>query len=191
VAKANAASADSTLLPARKHWALLLTLGILMIILGTIGLFQPIAYTLATVILFGALLLVSGGAGIATAFKLDDWKGKLAAIILSILYIGAGALMLLHPVIGALSLTVVVGAFLLASGVIKIWIGATHREQSSWGWGWVVASGLLSVLLGILIYAQFPGSGLWVLGLFLAIELLFDGWGLVMLAFALQAITEA
>ena len=85
-------------------------------------------------------------------------------------------------------MTLVVGAFLLASGVIKIWIGVAHREQS--GWGWVVASGLLSVLLGILIYAQFPGSGLWVLGLFLAIELLFDGWGLVMLAFALQAITE-
>jgi uncharacterized membrane protein HdeD (DUF308 family) len=188
VAKANATSPDPTLLPARKNWALLLTLGFLMIILGTIGLFQPIAYTLATAILFGALMLVSGGAGIATAFKLDDWKGKAAAIILSLLYLGAGALMLLHPVLGALSLTLVVGAFLLASGVIKIWIGVAHREQS--GWGWVVASGLLSVLLGILIYAQFPGSGLWVLGLFLAIELLFDGWGLVMLAFALQAITE-
>jgi uncharacterized membrane protein HdeD (DUF308 family) len=106
VAKANAASADPTLLPARKHWALLLTLGILMIILGTIGLFQPIAYTLATVILFGALMLLSGGAGIATAFKLDNWKGKLAAIILSL-----------------------VGAFLLASGVIKIWIGVTHRSR--------------------------------------------------------------
>jgi uncharacterized membrane protein HdeD (DUF308 family) len=189
MANAQMALAEATLLPASRHWALLLTLGILMIVLGTIGLFQPIAYTLATTILFGALMLVSGGAGIATAFKLENWKGKAAAILLALLYLVAGGFMLLHPVLGALSLTLVVGAFLLASGLIKIWLGFTHREQNAWGW--VVASGVLSLLLGILIYAQFPGSGLWVLGLFLAIELLFDGWGLVMLAFALHAIKEA
>jgi uncharacterized membrane protein HdeD (DUF308 family) len=188
VAKATAASIEEALLPARKHWTLLLALGILMVILGTIGFFQPIAYTLATTILYGALLLVAGGAGIVTAFRLDDWKGKAAAILLSLLYLIAGAFLLLHPVLGALSLTLVVGAFLFASGLIKIWMGFSHREQS--GWGWLVASGLLSLLLGILIYAQFPGSGLWVLGLFLAIELIFDGWGLVVLAVVLHAIKE-
>jgi uncharacterized membrane protein HdeD (DUF308 family) len=186
VANAKIASVEAALLPARKHWTLLFTLGILMAFLGTIGLFQPIAYTLATTILFGALLLVSGGAGIATAFRLEDWKGKAAVFLFALLYLVAGALMLLHPVMGALSLTIVVAAFLLASGVVKIWIGLSHREQS--GWGWVVASGVLSLLLGVLIYAQFPGSGLWVLGLFLAIELLFDGWGLIMLALALLAL---
>jgi uncharacterized membrane protein HdeD (DUF308 family) len=159
-----------------------------MVILGTFGLFQPVIYTLATVILYGALLLVGGAAGIVTAFRLDNWKGRLAAIVLSILYLVAGAIMLLHPVLGALSLTLVVGAFLLASGLIKIWMGFSHRKQS--GWGWLVASGVLSLLLAILIYAQFPGSGLWVLGLFLAIELIFDGWGVMMLAFVLQAIKE-
>jgi uncharacterized membrane protein HdeD (DUF308 family) len=188
LARAESASVEPELLPARKHWALLLALGVLMVILGTIGLFQPVVYTLATTILYGALLLVGGGAGIVTAFRLDNWKGRLAAILLSILYLVAGAIMLLYPVLGALSLTLVVGAFLLASGLIKIWMGFSHREQS--GWGWLVASGLLSLLLGILIYAQFPGSGLWVLGLFLAIELIFDGWGLMMLAFVLQAIKE-
>jgi uncharacterized membrane protein HdeD (DUF308 family) len=183
------ASAEEVLLPATKHWTLLLTLGILMVVLGTIGFFQPIAYTLATTVLFGALLLVSGGAGIATAFGLENWKGKAAAILLALLYLVAGGLMLLHPVLGALSLTLVVTAFLIASGLIKIWMGVTHREQSAWGW--VVASGVLSLLLGILIYLQFPGSGLWVLGLFLAIELIFDGWALVMLAFALHTLKEA
>jgi uncharacterized membrane protein HdeD (DUF308 family) len=188
MAKSQTAAVEAAFLPAKKHWALLLTLGILMVFLGTVGLFQPIAYTVATTILFGALLLVGGGAGIVTAFRLEDWKGKAAAILLALLYLAAGAIMLIYPVLGALSLTLVVSAFLAASGVIKVWLGFTHREQS--GWGWVVASGVLSLLLGILIYAQFPGSGLWVLGLFLAIELIFDGWGLIVLAFVLQAIEE-
>jgi uncharacterized membrane protein HdeD (DUF308 family) len=95
----------------------------------------------------------------------------------------------LHPVLGALSLTLVVAAFLVASGAVKMWMGFSHREQK--GWGWIVASGLLSAVLGILIFAQFPGSGLWVLGLFLAIELTFDGWGLVMLALAARQATDA
>jgi len=187
-AKAEVAMAKAALGEAKKHWILLLTLGILMIVLGTIGLFQPIAYTLATTIFFGALLVVAGGTGIAASFKLHGWKGKAAAIVLALLYLAGGALLLLHPVLGALSLTLVVAAFLTAAGVVKIWMGFAHKEQS--GWGWIVASGALSILLGILIYAEFPGSGLWVLGLFLAIELMFDGWGLVMLALAVHAAKE-
>jgi uncharacterized membrane protein HdeD (DUF308 family) len=75
-----------------------------MVILRTIGLFQPIAYTLATAIFFGALLLISGGVRIVTAFSLEDWKGKAATILLAFLYLIAGTLTILHPVIGALSL---------------------------------------------------------------------------------------
>ena len=157
-----AAMTAALLGPAKKHWVLLLALGILMIVLGTLGFFQPIAYTVATAILFGALLLVSGGTGIVAAFKMEGWKGKTAAILLALLYLIAGALLLLHPVLGALSLTLVVAAFLTASGLVKIWMGFTHREQH--GWGWLVASGVLSLVLGFLIYAEFPGRacGCWV-----------------------------
>jgi uncharacterized membrane protein HdeD (DUF308 family) len=122
VAKADAKSVEAALLPAKKHWGLLLTLGILMTLLGTIGLFQPVAYTLATTILYGALLLVSGGAGIATSFRLEKWKAKAVAILLSLLYLAAGVLLLLYPVMGALSLTIVVGA----SSSLQVW--------SKFGW---------------------------------------------------------
>ena len=181
--------AAAVLGPVKKHWVLLLALGLLMIVLGMVGFFQPIAYTVATTIFFGALLLVTGGTGIVAAFKLEGWKGKTAAILLALLYLIAGVFLMLHPVLGALSLTLVVAAFLVASGAVKIWMGFSHREQN--GWGWLVASGLLSIALGILIYAQFPGSGLWLLGLFLAIELMFDGWGLVILALAAHQAKEA
>ena len=184
-----AAIAATVLGPAKKHWVLLLVLGILMIVLGMLGFYQPFVYTVATVVFFGALLLVAGGTGIVAAFKLEGWKGRGGAILLALLYLIAGVLLVLHPVLGAMSLTLVVAAFLVVSGVVKIWMGFTHREQK--GWGWIVASGLLSAVLGILIYAQFPGSGLWVLGLFLAIELLFDGWGLVIMALAAHQAKEA
>jgi uncharacterized membrane protein HdeD (DUF308 family) len=184
-----AAIAAAVLGPVKKHWVLLLVLGILMIVLGMLGFYQPFVYTVATVVFFGALLLVAGGTGIVAAFKLEGWKGRGGAILLALLYLIAGVLLVLHPVLGAMSLTLVVAAFLVVSGVVKIWMGFTHREQK--GWGWIVASGLLSAVLGILIYAQFPGSGLWVLGLFLAIELLFDGWGLVIMALAAHQAKEA
>ena len=173
---------------AKKHWVLLLILGIMMIIFGMIGFMQPVAYTVATTVLFGALLLVNGGAGIVTAFKLEGWKGKTAVILLALLFIATGMMLILHPVLAAISLTLLVGAFLIASGGIKAWLGVSHREHK--GWGWIVASGAISFLLGILIFGGFPGSGLWLLGLFVAIELLFDGWGLVMLAIAAQAARE-
>lgn len=178
--------AEAILAPASKHWGLILTFGILMIVLGTIGFFQQMVYTVATVVFFGALMLVAGGAGLVSATKLNGWKGKASAILLSVLFLLTGALMILHPILTELSLTLIVAGFLLAAGASKFWMGFSHRERH--GWYWIVANGVLSFLLGLLILGGFPGSGLWLLGLFLAIELIFDGWGAVALAFAAREI---
>ncbi len=180
--------AEMILLPASKHWGTILTLGILMTVLGTIGFFQPMAYTVATVVFFGALLLVAGGAGIVAAFKLRGWPGMTSAILIAALFILTGAAMLMHPIITGFSLTLLIAGFLIATGAAKCWLGFTHKERH--GWGWIVANGATSVLLGFLIFGGFPGSGLWVIGLFLAIELVFDGWGAVVLALAAREIDE-
>jgi uncharacterized membrane protein HdeD (DUF308 family) len=177
-----AAAATGVLMALKKHWVMILSLGVLMIVLGILGLNQPMAYTVATVVFFGAVLLVIGGAGIVTAFKLEGWSGRVGAILLALLYAITGVLLLMHPVLGALTLTLLVAAFLFAGGLVRIWMGFTHRAQG--GGFWVIVSGLLSIVLGYLIYSSFPGSGVWVLGLFLAIQLLFDGWALVLLALA-------
>ena len=89
---------------AKRHWVLLLILGIMMIIFGMIGFMQPVAYTVATTVLFGALLLVNGGAGIVTAFKLEGWKGKTAVILLALLFIATGMLLILPDTPAALGL---------------------------------------------------------------------------------------
>ena len=180
--------AELLLAPASKHWGLILTLGILMIVLGTVGFFQPLAYTVATVVFFGALLLVAGGTRIVAAFKLRGWPGMVSAAVLAGLFVLTGVMMLMHPILSGLSLTLVIAAFLIAAGSAKCWLGFTHKERH--GWGWIVANGATSILLGILIFGGFPGSGLWIIGLFLAIELIFDGWGAVALALAAREIDE-
>jgi uncharacterized membrane protein HdeD (DUF308 family) len=180
--------AELLLVPASRHWGMLLTLGILMIVLGTIGFFQPMAYTLATVVFFGALLLVAGGAGLVSAFRLDGWAGKASGILLAALFVLTGALMIMHPILSGLSLTLVAASFLIAAGAAKCWMGFSHRERR--GWGWIALNGGLSILLGVLIFGGFPGSGLWIIGLFLAVELMFDGWGAVAIAFAAREVAE-
>jgi uncharacterized membrane protein HdeD (DUF308 family) len=180
--------AEWVLVPASQHWGMILTLGILMIVLGTIGFFQPMVYTVATVVFFGALLLVAGGAALVSAFKLKGWPGKSSGVALAALFVLAGILMLMHPILSGLSLTLIAAFFLIAAGGAKCWMGFSHRERH--GWGWIVGNGALSILLGLLIFAGFPGSALWVIGLFLAIELIFDGWGVVALALAAREIAE-
>jgi len=124
--------AAAVLGPVKKHWVLLLSLGILIMVLGVAGLHQPLAYTLATTIFFGALLLLSGGAGLVAAFKLEGWRGKSPAILIAIVYVLTGGLLILHPVFGALSLTLLVAAFLAVSGLAKIWMALGHRELPGW-----------------------------------------------------------
>lgn len=172
---------ERILLPASRHWGLLLAWGILALVLGTVGFFQPLAYSIGVAIFFGAMLLVSGGAGLVMAWRIDGWKGKTGAVLMALFSILAGGLMLFNPVLAAESLTLVVSAYLIAMGLTKAWIGFTHREAK--GWGLIVLSGLISLALGVVLLLGWPGSGLWALGLFLSIELIFDGWAAIVFAF--------
>ena len=93
------------------------------------------------------------------------------------------------PWAGALALTIVLAVFLIVEGIFKIMMAMRVRDHS--GWGWLLASGVLSVILGVLIWAEWPASGLWVIGLLVGIQLLFTGWSLVMLALAARAHRQA
>ena len=110
------------------------------------------------------------------------WRGFLLELLSAVLYLGVGILLLVNPLEGALALTIVLAAFLVVEGIFKIIMAMRVRDHD--GWGWLLASGILSVTLGVLIWAQWPASGLWVIGLLVGIQLLFTGWSLVMLALA-------
>jgi uncharacterized membrane protein HdeD (DUF308 family) len=99
-----------------------------------------------------------------------------------LLYLAVGILLLVNPLEGALALTIVLAVFLIVEGIFKIITALRVRDHD--GWGWLLASGIMSVILGLLIWAEWPASGLWVIGLLVGIQLRFTGWALVMLALA-------
>jgi uncharacterized membrane protein HdeD (DUF308 family) len=163
----------------RRNWGWFLALGILEIILGTIAIGASVIATVVTVVFFGWLLLVGGGLSAVHAFWRKQWRGFFLDLATGILYIVAGFFMVAEPAAAAVSLTLLIAMFLLIGGIFRIVVALTgHLEH----WGWVLLNGVITAGLGILIWRQWPLSGLWVIGLFVGIEMIFYGWSLVMLS---------
>ena len=161
----------------RKHWGWLLFMGIILVILGIIGLGMSTALTITSVLFFGFMMIAAGILQLIDAFKAEGWKSILAYVLISILYIIAGILMIYDPIFSAMWLTLAIAGIIIAVGILRIIMGFQIKPVK--GWGWTVFSGVISILLGIMIIAQWPVSGLWVIGMFVAIELIMQGWAMV------------
>jgi uncharacterized membrane protein HdeD (DUF308 family) len=172
-----------------RNWGWLLALGILMIILGVVAMAAPVVATIAIQVMLGWLLVISGIAEGIHAFMVKEWRGFLLELLSAVLYLGVGLLLLVDPLKGAVALTLILAVFLLVEGIFKIITALRVRDHR--GWGWLLASGIVSVVLGVLIWAQWPASGLWVIGLLVGIQLLFTGWSLVMLALVARGHRQA
>lgn len=167
---------------ARRHsWGWLFALGLLFIALGIIGLGMSVAMTIATVLLFGVLLLVGGAFQLVDAFKYRGWKSVLLHTLIALLYLAAGFMLITEPVAGSLILTAFLGGTLVAVGLLRLLMSFQLRG-SGIGWGWIALAGVASLVLGGLILFQWPASGLWIIGL------IFHGWAYVMLGLALRAL---
>ena len=172
-----------------RNWGWLLALGILMIILGVFAIGTPVVATIAFQVMLGWLLVIGGIAEAIHAFMAQNWRGFLFELLSAILYVVVGGLLLFNPLLGAAALTLLLAVFLVVEGIFKIVMALRVRDHR--GWGWLLASGILSLILGAMIWAQWPASGLWVIGLLVGIQLLFTGWSLVMLALAARAHRQA
>jgi uncharacterized membrane protein HdeD (DUF308 family) len=173
----------------KKKWGWLLALGVLLIVLGTLGLWMSFAMTLATVMLFGALLMVGGVFQLLNASQLKGWKSVLWHVLIALLYIAAGIVIFTDPVFASLGLTIALAWILIAVGVMRIIMA--FQLLPAKGWFWPLVSGLISILLGMMILAQWPASGFWVIGLFVSIEMIFNGWSSVFIALAARKAAKA
>ena len=166
------------------RWRWFLALGVLYLVLGGVGLAAIGLLSLASVVMIAALFLVGGVGQLVHAFRCPGWRSTVVHVLGAALYVVAGGLLLAQPLVGLVTLTLVVGAIIFATGVTRIVIGVQHRPAQ--GWIWLVLSGVIGVLLGVLILAGLPGNAIWVLGLFVAIELLMEGWSMVLMGLALR-----
>lgn len=163
---------------ASQRW-LLIVIGVVAIIAGALAIVMPLIGTITAAFVAGAALLVTGIAGLFTAFRRGEGWHMASAFILSLLSIAAGVLIFLQPVAGVLALTTLVIAWFAASGILRIYYGAKNMSD---GGGWMVAVGALSLVLAVLLWFGLPFSATWILGVLLGVDLLL--WGSLMIAFA-------
>lgn len=171
-----------------RHWIRFLILGFLLVALGTVGVIASSVLTLASVLLCGWTMLVAGGAVVAHAFWARRWTGLFVQLIFGALSLMVGWIMVTKPEIGAVSLTLLLGVSLLVQGVMRT-VAAVPGQLD--GRAWLLLSGVMSVVLGLMILSQWPVSGVWVIGLFVGIDMLFYGWWLVSLALAARQLPTA
>lgn len=163
----------------RRNWGWALLLGIIFILLGITAISTSVLTTVVSMFFLGAILLTGGIVQIIYAFWVRKWSGFFLSLLAGILYGVCGAFLLAHPLAGALSLTLLLAAFYVAGGIFRIVTSLTTRFEH---WGWALFSGIVKLALGLLIWAGWPATGLWVFGLFIGIDLLFFGWFWVLLA---------
>jgi len=172
----------------RKRWGWFLALGILLLILGTIALGSSVFMTLATMVLVGWLLIVGGVVEAAHACSCKGWGGFFVDLLTGILYVVVGFMVVANPGVTALALTLLIAMFLVFGGIFRIAVAVVVRFQN---WIWLLLHGVVNLLLGIAIWRQWPLSGLWVIGLFVGIDMLLNGWSLIMLGLAAKSLPTA
>lgn len=166
------------------RWGWFVGLGIVLLVLGVLALGHIFAATLASVIFIGMLMAVAGVGQLMHAWRIKQTQGFIFWSISGLFYLAAGLFAVLQPVQGATVLTLLFGAMLIAVGALRTWLWFNNRGQR--GWGWLGVSGVLTLLVGVLIASGWPGNSVWILGLLLAIDLLFQGWSALFLGLALR-----
>lgn len=166
------------------RWGWFLALGIVLIVLGLGALAYAVAATLTSVIVIGVLMLIGGAAQLIHAWTLRSLGGFVWWTLVGLLYIVAGGMVIQNPIAGAEILTLLLGATLIGVGVLRLGIWLMNRGQE--GWLWLAFSGVISLVTGLLIALQWPNIGLWLLGMILGIDLLFQGWSMLWLGLALR-----
>lgn len=168
------------------YWGWLFGMGILLIILGIFAISAPFVATFASVLTLGWLLVFGGIVQVISAFSARKSGGFLVHSLLGLFCILVGILMIINPHATALTLTMLLAVFFLTLGTFKVFSSIVVRYEN---WGWVLFSGLLELLLGILILVHWPSSALWVIGLFIGIDFIFAGWSLLAYSYVVKKLS--
>jgi len=172
----------------RGKWIWLVVLGIALIVLGTVLLASPVIATLATVTVLGVLILAGGVIETVGAFWCHEWSGFFLALLSGILGLVVGLMLLGNPIQGGITLTILLASFLFVGGIFKAVAAIAHRFE---GWGWLLLSGVIDVVLGVMIWRELPMSGLTIIGVLVGISLIFRGVSWLMVGFALKRLPSA
>ena len=159
--------------PLRAKWGWIVALGVVYAVAGFVALGSVMTATVASVFLVGIMMIVAGIAEIINAFQLKGWGQFLIWVVLGAGYIVAGFVTLENPLFAAVVLTLVLGALLVAAGLVRVFLAFQMKRESPWKW--LLLSSLVTLMLGVLILARWPISSVYVLGIFLGADLVVAG----------------
>ena len=163
----------------RKHWLLFVVEGIVLIVLGFLAVLLPPLATLGVTLFLGWLFLISGIMGLIATFWMRQAPGFWWSLLSAVLGIAVGLILLINPVSGAVSLTLVLGVFFALEGVASIMYAMDHRKQLSGRWSFMLFSGLIDLILAAIILIGLPGTAAWAIGLLVGINIIFGGSALI------------
>ncbi len=179
---------------AKKNAGWLIALGAVSVIVGMLAIGSPMVAGMSVSMFVGVMLLISGIGHLVGAFKAGSFGSGLLGFLGGTLTSAAGIVMLFRPVVGLGLLTIMLAVYLILDGISGIVLGLRVRSLRK-GWGWLVFSGVLGLVLGVLIYRQWPVSGVWAIGTLVGIHILFRGWSFIAIGLAarsgITAIQEA
>ncbi|MFV1959859.1 MAG: HdeD family acid-resistance protein [Planctomycetota bacterium] len=151
----------------------MMLLGILQIVVGILAILAPLAAGSAVVWIIGIVLVVVGGAWLFGAFKEETFASGAVTFLGGLLYLVCGILVIMKPLAGLNILGTILMIFLFMRGILQVQGAFIVKPER--GWGWLLFGGLLALLLGVLLMAHWPIAGMWAIGVFIGIELLFTG----------------
>ncbi len=166
----------------RKNWGWILAWGIAISLLGILAINAAVFTTLISIKFLGAIFTIGGFVMTINSFQYwwRKWQGFFSHLVVALVYLGVGLMLMFGSISAAISITVLLAVIFIVLGFFRIITSALFQLPS---WGWSFLSGIITLLLGILILAQLPASGLYIIGLFVGIDLLLWGWASIMFAF--------
>lgn len=174
---------------AKKNSGLLIFLGVLTVIFGVMAIAAPLITGITVAVFVGFLLLFTGIMRIVYAFKSGQWGSGIWGTIIGLLGAVAGLLLIFRPMAGLLTLTLLLAVYFFVDGISEII--AALKIKPDQGWGWVLFNGVIALLLGIMIWRQWPMSGQWAIGVLVGVHILITGWTMIVLGTGARRIAGA
>jgi len=173
-----------------RNWTWLLGLGILFVLLGIIGLGTVVSLSLISIFFLGIIFAVAGVVQFADVFQSIQWKAAVWHGVVALVYLIMSGLIIYDPILASSIVTLLIAWGFIGIGTARFIMAITLRGETQ-SWIFLLISSLAAIILGVLIIMQWPASGLWVIGLFISIELLVNGWTYVFISMAMHKALRA
>lgn len=172
----------------QEHAKLTSISGWILVIAGLLALMSPFVAGLSLTIMLGALLIIGGVGQCFLAFKAGAFGRALMMLVVGALMLAVGGFLMSQPVAGLAKITFILVAYFVVAGASELFVGLQLRPAS--GWGWVVIDGIVTLLLGLVLWMKWPISGALAVGILFGIKMVFAGWALVFIGKSVKTITK-